>query len=74
MLWSFLRRPQKEHTALTHSYQWGDPEEGPGEPSPPLFLDQTEAQRVEKKFFETGPPPLSHGLDDRPPPPSSPYL
>ena len=46
----------------------GDPEEGPGEPSPPLFLDQTEAQRVEKKFFETGPPPLSHGLDDRPPP------
>ena len=24
---------------------------------PPLFLDQTEARRVGKKFFETGPPP-----------------
>ena len=37
---------------------------------PPLFLDQTEDQRVEKKFFETAapPPPLSQGLDDRPPP------
>ena len=23
---------------------------------PPLFLDQTEDQRVEKKFFETAPP------------------
>ena len=29
---------------------------------PPLFLDQTEDQRVEKKFFETAPPPtLSEG-------------
>ena len=35
---------------------------------PPLFLDQTEDQRIEKKFFETA-PPLSQGLDDRPPPP-----
>ena len=33
----------------------------------PLFLDQTEARRVEKNFFETA-APLSQGLDDRPPP------
>ena len=38
---------------------------------PPLFLDQTEDQRVEKKFFSDR-PPLSQGLDDHPPPP--PYL
>ena len=25
--------------------------------SPPLFLDQTEARRAEKVFFETAPPP-----------------
>ena len=33
---------------------------------PPLFLDQTEAQRAAKMFLETFPPPLSKGLDDRP--------
>ena len=36
-------------------------------PSPPLFLDQTQAQRGEKILRER-PPPLSQGLDDRPPP------
>ena len=37
---------------------------------PLLFQDQTEAQRAEKKFFETAPSPLSQGLDDpsNPPP------
>ena len=30
---------------------------------PPLFLDQTEAQRAEKNFLETAPPRLSQGLD-----------
>ena len=52
-----------------------DPGEGPGGgPVPPLFLDQTEAQRAEKNFFQTVPPylrvwmtapprPLSEGLD-----------
>ena len=40
-------------------------------PLPPLFLDQTEARRAEKKIG--GPPPsphfpLSKGLDDRPTP------
>ena len=33
-------------------------------PPPPLFLDQTEAQRAEKVFLETASSPLSKGLDD----------
>ena len=33
---------------------------------PPLFLDQAEARREEKIFFETTPP--RQGLDDRSPP------
>ena len=43
---------------------------------PPLFLDQTEAQRAEKMFLETSypPTPLSKGLDDQPPPPPPPHL
>ena len=40
-----------------------DPVEGPGGPAPPV-LDQNEARRPEKIFFETAPPPLSQGLDD----------
>ena len=35
---------------------------------PPLFFNQNEAQRAEKKFFGDFPPhPLSQGLDDRAP-------
>ena len=30
-------------------------------PLPPLFLDQTEAQRAEKKFFDTTPSPFFSG-------------
>ena len=45
--------------------------QGRGAP-PPLFLDQTEAQRAAKIFLETFPPPLSKGLDDRPTPPPPP--
>ena len=47
-----------------------DPGEGPGRPAPPpIFLDQTEAQRAKNFFFETAPPPpLCQGLDDRAPP------
>lgn len=34
-----------------------DPGEGPGGPAPPpIFLDQTEAQRAKIFFFETSPP------------------
>ena len=47
-----------------------DPGEGPGGPwLPPLFLDQTEARRAEKNFFETEAPLLSQCLDAQPPPP-----
>ena len=52
-------------------YNSGGSREGalppPPPPSLPLFLDQTEARRAEKKI-ET-PTPLSQGLDDRPLPP-----
>ena len=49
-----------------------DPGEGPMGPAPltppppPIFLDQTEAQRAEKKFSGDRVPHLSRGLDDRP--------
>ena len=45
-----------------------DPGEGPRGLGPPLFLDENEARRADNIFFEAG-PPLSQGLDDRPPPP-----
>ena len=35
----------------------------PPPPTPPLFLDQTEARRAEKKTFGDCPLPLSEGLD-----------
>ena len=35
--------------------QWWIQGRGPGDP-PPLFLDQTEAQRAEKKIFFRPPP------------------
>ena len=41
-----------------------------GGAGPPLFLDQNEARRAEKIFFEACPHPLSQGLDDR----ASPYV
>ena len=45
-----------------------DPGEGPGGPTPPLLLDQTEARRVQKKNFGDRPPPyLRIGMT--PPPP-----
>ena len=44
---------------------WRISVEDPGKaPLPPLFLDQTEAQREKKKILRP-PPPLSQGLDDR---------
>ena len=47
--------------------QWRIKGMGPEDPvpPPPLFLDQTEAGRAEKKFFWDPPPPLplSEGMD-----------
>ena len=43
---------------------------GPGAcPPPPLFLDQTEDWRAEKKFFGDRPPPVISGSGWPPPPP-----
>ena len=50
------------HFVSTGIHQWWI--QGRGSRGP-LFLDQTEARRVEKKFLETA-APLSQGLDDRP--------
>ena len=47
--------------------QWWIQGRGPGSSGPLVFLDQTEARRAEKIIFETDPPLLSQGLDDRPP-------
>ena len=47
-----------------------DSGEGPGAP---LFFDQNEARGAEKIYLETG-PPLSQGLDDRPPLKSAPDI
>ena len=43
-----------------------DPGEAGG--SPPLFLDETEVQRVEKLFLETAPPYLRVWMTPPPPP------
>ena len=41
------------------------PGEGPGGPAPLSFLDQNEARRTEKNFFEAvPPPPLSQGVEE----------
>ena len=37
----------------------GGPRGGARGPGPPSFLDQNEAQRAEKNFFEAGPPLIS---------------
>ena len=41
---------------------------GAQEDRPPFILGQTEAQRDEKNILQDH-PPLSKGMDDRPPPP-----
>ena len=47
--------------------------ERPGRPGSPLFLDQSEARRVEKILGgDQPPPPLSKGLDKQSPPPPPP--
>ena len=62
---------QINHDYYAHAmYTVADPGEGPASP-PPLFLDQTEAQKAEKKFLRPPPPPpSSQGLDEHSPPPA----
>lgn len=50
--------------------QWRIQGRGQGGPGPPpLFLDQTVRPEGPKKVVLGGRPPLSKGLDNRPPPP-----
>ena len=51
--------------------QWRIQGRGPGGPPFPLFLEQNEARRAEKIFFEDRPSPLPQSLDAPPPPPPS---
>ena len=45
------------------SIQWPIQGRGLGVRPPPLFLDQTEAQRAKRIFLETAHPPFSEGRD-----------
>lgn len=60
-------------TRMTQQPSGGSRGGGQGAQAPPLYFDQNGAQRAGKKYFETAPPPLSLGLDDRhvPSPPLS---
>ena len=54
---------------LLLTLQWPIQGRGPEGSTPfHLFSDQIEARRAEILFFETGPPPFSQGVDDRPTP------
>ena len=44
-----------------------DPGKGPGEPSPPLFLDQTETWKAEKIFLRPAAPYLRVWMTAPPP-------
>ena len=43
----------------------GEGPRGPGGPGSPLFLDQTEARRAEKKFFEKKTKTFTDSLSER---------
>lgn len=67
--WAEWHHEEDSQAAQLDEYSVADPWEGPGGPAPPLpplFLDQTEAQRDEQKMFlETRPPLItwSQGLN-----------
>ena len=50
-MWTVL---SSSNSVLSYTEQWRIQGRGPG--GRPLFLDQTEAWRPEKSFFETAPP------------------
>ena len=53
-----------------NNFQWWIQGRGPGGGRPPpLFLDENEARRAEKIFFEAGPPPYLRVWMTGPPPP-----
>ena len=67
MLWSSLRRPQRSTLHFLTVTSGGSRGWSRGT-QPPLIFGPNGGPKGREKVFETGPPPLSHGLDDRPPP------
>ena len=75
---SILKRNEIEPLIIISSHDFhfhsnnhslvAEPGKGPGGSCPPLFLDQTEARRTEKKKWGGRASPLSQGLDDCPRP------
>ena len=68
LYWSYLSSVliQRVHGG-TEGKAVADPGEGRGEPAPLIFIPKW-GPKGRKKNFETAPPPLSQGLDDRPTP------
>ena len=64
--------PLEFHTNTIRG-QWRIQGKGPGGP-PSLLLDQNEARRAEKFFFEPPPAPYLRIWMTAPPPPPAPYL
>ena len=56
------------HTMRTNRCRGGSGGRGPGSPASRLFLEQTEAQRAEKIFWDLGPPSLISGSGWHPSP------
>ena len=73
----FTRINLRKQHAFRYPTSGGSRGAAGGGPPSPLFLDQTEAWKAEKKIWGNRLPSssnLSKGLDDRPPPPPSPPL
>ena len=64
-LWSWLIFI---HTMRTNRCSGGSGGRGPGSPASRLFLEQTEARRAEKIFWDLGPPSLISGSGWHPSP------
>ena len=73
----FTRINLRKQHAFRYPTSGGSRGAAGGGPPSPLFLDQTEAWKAEKKIWGNRLPSssnLSKGLDDRPPPPPLPFL
>ena len=63
--------PARQSWGTMVAVKWRIQGRGPGGPPFPLFLEQNEARRAEKIFFEDRPSPLPQSLDALPPSPPS---
>ena len=65
----------KEHTALTHSYQWGIQRRVPGNPAPPYFWTKRRPKGSRKSFLRPALHPyLMVWMTAHPPPPPPPLI